>query len=163
MSYPQSSQSSTSIEDINPNINFDFEENSPFQEGIMSKTFQRPDKSFFQEPKELGDHINKGKLIHRYLPKQVDIDKMLEVIKRKVLKGNHLPVEIKEIQSGYLHSSYFKDLYLYLSQNKLPSSRSAIKRIETLAEKIYSSRLTIIQNYPRKGNSSSCSARNIHR
>ena len=28
----------------NPNINLDFEENSPFQEAIMSKTFQRPDK-----------------------------------------------------------------------------------------------------------------------
>ena len=44
MSYPQSSQSSTSIEDINPNIHFDFEQSSPFQEGIMSKAFQRPDK-----------------------------------------------------------------------------------------------------------------------
>ena len=59
MLYPQSSQSSTSIADINPNINFDFEQNSPFQKGIMSKTFQRLDKSFFKEPKELGDLINK--------------------------------------------------------------------------------------------------------
>ena len=80
ISYPQSSESSTSIEDIIPNINFDFEENSPFQEGIMSETFQRLDKSFFQEPKELGDLINKGNLIHRYLPKQTDIDKILKVI-----------------------------------------------------------------------------------
>ena len=39
VSYPQSSQSSTNIENINSN--FDFEENSPFQEGIMSKAFQR--------------------------------------------------------------------------------------------------------------------------
>ena len=60
---------------------------------------------------------------------------MLEVIQRKVLKGNHLPVKIKEIQAGYLHSSYFKDLYLYLSQNKLPSSKVANKRVEALAEK----------------------------
>ena len=30
----------------NPNINLDFERNSPFQEGIMSEMFQRPDKSF---------------------------------------------------------------------------------------------------------------------
>ena len=44
MSYPQSSQSSTNIENINPNINFDFEENSLFQEGVMSETFQRLDK-----------------------------------------------------------------------------------------------------------------------
>ena len=44
MSHPQSSQSSTNIEDISPNINFDFKENYPFQEGVMSKTFQRLDK-----------------------------------------------------------------------------------------------------------------------
>ena len=108
MSYDKSSQSSTNIEDISPNINFDFEENSPFQEGIMSETFQRLDNSFFQEPKELGDLVNKGNLGHGYLPKQTDIDKILKVIQRKVLKGTHLLVEIKEIQAGYLHSSYFK-------------------------------------------------------
>ena len=101
----------------------------------MSETFQRLDKSFFQESKELGDLINKGNLIHKYLPEQTDIDKILEVIQRKVLKGTHLLVKIKEIQAEYLHSSYFKDLYLYLLQNKLPSSKVAIKRVETLAEK----------------------------
>ena len=37
----------------NPNINFDFEENSPFQEGIMSEMFQRLDKSFFSKPKRI--------------------------------------------------------------------------------------------------------------
>ena len=52
----------------NPNINFDFEENSPYQEGIMLETFQRPDKSFFQNPKELGDLINKENLVHKFCP-----------------------------------------------------------------------------------------------
>ena len=121
------------IQEINPNPNinydFDFEENSPFQEGIMSEMFQRPDKSFFQHPKELGDLINKEDLVHKYLPKQPDIDKILEVIQRKVLKGTHLPVEVNEIQVGYLCGPYFKDLYLYLLQNKLPSSKSAIRQL----------------------------------
>ena len=133
VSYPQSSQSSTNGENIN--LNFDFEENFPFQGDVMSKSFQRLDKSFFQKPKELVNLINKGNLIHKYLPKQRDIDKILEVVQRKVMKGTHLPVEIKEIQAGYLHSSYFKDLYLYFSHNKLPSSKMAIKRVETLAER----------------------------
>ena len=69
------------------------------------------------------------------MPKQTDIDKILEVIQRKVLKGTHLPVEVKEIQAGYLYNPYFKDLYLYLSQNKLPSSKSAIRKLETISEK----------------------------
>ena len=128
-------QSSQNVQDINPNINFDFEENSSFQEGVMSETFQRLDKSFFHEPKELGDLINKGNFVHKYLPEQMDIDKILKVIQRKVLKGTHLPIKIKEIQASYLCSPYFKDLYLYLSQNKFPTSKSAIRKIETLAEK----------------------------
>ena len=60
----------------NPNINLDFGENSPFQEGLLSETFQRLDKSFFQNQKDLGDLINRENLIHKFLPKQTDIDKI---------------------------------------------------------------------------------------
>ena len=128
-------QNSQNEQNISPNVNFDFKENSPFQEGVMSETFQRLDKSFFQNTKELGDLINKGNFIHKCLPKQMDIDKMLEVIQRKVLRGTHLPMEIKKIQAGYLCSPYFKDLYLYLSQNKLPSLKLASIKLEALAQR----------------------------
>ena len=47
----------------------------------------------------------------------------------------HLSVMVKEIQAGYLSSSYFKDIYLYLAQNRLPSSKPAIRKVETLEEK----------------------------
>ena len=137
-------QNSQNVQDISPNINFDFKENSPFQEGIMSETFQRPDKSFLQNPKELGDLIHKGNFIHKYLPKQTDIDKILEVIQRKVLKGTHLPMEVKEIQAGYMCSPYFNDLYLYLSQNKLPSIEPANQKIRDTSRKICFIRLITV-------------------
>ena len=70
------------------------------------------------------------------MPKQEDIDKVLKVIQRKVLKGMHLSVMVKEIQAGYLSSSYFKDIYVYLAQNRLPSSKAAIMKVETLAKNI---------------------------
>ena len=35
------SQSLSSVENINPDINLGFEENSPFQEGVISETLQR--------------------------------------------------------------------------------------------------------------------------
>ena len=69
------------------------------------------------------------------MPKQTNIDKILEVIRKKVLKGTHLPLTIKGIQAGYLSSSYFKDIYLYLAQNRLPVMKTSIKRVEVLAEK----------------------------
>ena len=115
--------------------NADIEENSPFQDsGIISDIYERLDTSYIQEPYELKDLIDTTKLIQKFLPKQTDIDKILDIIKRKVLKGTHLPLTIKEIQAGYLSSPYFKDLYLFLSQNKLLCKRSSIKKVETLAE-----------------------------
>ena len=67
--------------------------------------------------------------------KQTDIDKILEVIRKKVLKGMHLPLMIKEIQAGYLSSLYFKDMYLYLAHNRLQNKKAEMKRVELLAEK----------------------------
>ena len=63
--------------------NIDFEENSPYQEGIISERYERPDKSYIQEPSELKDLIDTTKLIQKFLPKQTDIDKILDIIKKK--------------------------------------------------------------------------------
>ena len=68
-----------------------------------------------------------SRLVTKFLPKQTDIDKILKIIQLKVLKGTHLPITIKDIQARYLVNSYFKDIYLYLAQIKLPSTTLAIK------------------------------------
>ena len=121
--------------DVGTDPNLDFEEKSPHQEGIITETYESRGQSYIEETQELADLVNTSKLIKKYLPKQTDIDKILDVIKRKALKGTHLPLTIKEIQAGYLTSPFFKDLYRYLTQNKLPSKRSAICKIEALSEK----------------------------
>ena len=64
--------------------------------------------------------------MQKFLLKQTNIDKILKFIQRKVLKGKHLPVPVKEIQAGYLASSYFKDICIYLAKNKLPNMKTAI-------------------------------------
>ena len=87
------------------------------------------------EPPELIDLVDTNNIVQKYVPKQTDIDKILKIIQRKVLEGTHVPVSVKEIQVGYLNSSYFKDLYLYLAQNKLPSSKGAIHKVKMLAER----------------------------
>ena len=91
----------------------------------------------------MSDLVDTSKLVQKYLPKQTDIDKILDIIKRKVLKGTHLPLTIKEIQADYLTSPYFNDLYRYLAQNKLPNKRSAIHKVD-YGRKLYFVRFPII-------------------
>ena len=74
-------------------------------------------------------------MIQSVLPRQTDVDKILKIIQRKVLKGMYLPVMIKEIQAGCLISPYFEHINLYLAQNKLPSTKISIRKVEALAEK----------------------------
>ena len=65
---------------------------------------------------------------------------------------------IKEIQAGYLTSFYFKNIYLYLVQNKLTSSDTTIGQVETKAGKylLLDSLLFRIQNYHDKQNPLLC-------
>ena len=122
--------------DLDTDIYTDFEENSPYQEGVISETYQIPDRPYFQEQPELDSVISTGKLVQTFLPKQTDIDKILKIIQRKILKRTHLPVTVNEIQAEYLISPYFKDLYFYLSQNKLAHMKTVIHKVEMLAENI---------------------------
>ena len=122
------------LSDLDTDINMYFKENSPYQEGVISETYQWPVKSYFQEPQEVDSLINRGKLVQKFILRQTDIDKILKIIHRKVLKGTPLPLTAKEIQAGYLVSPYFKDLYLYLAQNK-SSTKTAICKVKTWAEK----------------------------
>ena len=77
---------------------------------------------------------------------------ILKIIQRKVLKGTHPPMTVKEIQVGYFYSPYFKDLYLYLAQIKLPSSKNMICKAEVLAEryKLLESLLFKLNTTPEK-------------
>ena len=43
-------------------------------------------------------------------------------------------MSVIEIQVGYLVSSYFKDICLYLAQNKFPSNKTANKKVKALVE-----------------------------
>ena len=44
--------------DLDIDISTDFEEVSPFQEGIISETYERPDRSYIRVPPELTDLVD---------------------------------------------------------------------------------------------------------
>ena len=69
-----------SLSDIDPELNTDFEDNSPFQDHVILEMYQRPDKSYFQEPQELECLINTGRPVQKFLMNQADIDKILKII-----------------------------------------------------------------------------------
>ena len=70
---------------------------------------------------------------------------------------------MKEIHTDYLIIPNIENLYLYLAQNKLPSTKTPIHTVEALAEKyiLLHSLLFKLVNTPNKGNSTIGHTRNM--
>ena len=57
---------------MDTDINTDLEENSPYQEGIISETYERLYKSYIREPSELGELLDTSTLVkNSYQSKQI--------------------------------------------------------------------------------------------
>ena len=69
--------------------------------------------------------------MHTYLPKQADIDRIMEQISRKYLTKLQLPCSIRDMQAAYLSSPHFRDIYLSVGMNKMPSKARSARKLES--------------------------------
>ena len=103
---------------------------TPYQDKGMEPIFKTPDLDDFLLPPVLGDQITDSTLMHRYLPRQSDINKIMEQIKRKYLTKLQLPCSLRDMQAAYLNSPHFRDIYLAIGMNKLPNTARSAKKLE---------------------------------
>jgi hypothetical protein len=75
-----------------------------------------------------------GEVILKHLPKQAEINKMLNKIKSKALRNYHLPYSKREIAKQQSVCPDFKDVYSYILEGLLPSDKKAAKRVMCNAE-----------------------------
>ena len=109
---------------------FDTQMEVPFSEGIVEPVFKRPEISDFEIPPVLEDMIPDGALIHKHLPRQADMDRIMIQINRKYLKRMHLPCSLKDMQAAYMQSPHFCDIYNVLMFNKYPKSRRTVEKLQ---------------------------------
>ena len=101
----------------------------PFTEDTVEPIFKKPEIVDFEIPPVLEEMIPDGSLIHKHLPKQADIDKILTQINRKYLRRMHLPCSLKDMQAAYMQSPHFCDIYNAIMFNKYPKHRKAIEKL----------------------------------
>ena len=101
----------------NPDINLDFEEKSPFQEGVISEKIQRLDKSVFQNLRELEDLKGNLMLCKAVLGLQVILSSIglicLGVILLHVYLGNAM-----QYTTAYLQVLFSLQLLGRITKNK---------------------------------------------
>ena len=64
-------------------------------------------------------------IIHKHIPRQSDIDKIVRNIETHVIHSLELPIQAQDLVKAYQHSIHFHDIYQYITDGKLPSSVKA--------------------------------------
>ena len=99
-------------------------------EEVLDPQIRIPDQSDFELPPQLQDIVDPSKITHKFLPKQGEIDRLINQINKKVLRDTKLSMNLRDLRAAYLQSPHFRDIYLNLTQNKVPLGKGAAKRLE---------------------------------
>ena len=100
--------------------------NDPTEEVLAEPEFNLPQDNDFHIPPSLEQQIS-GQADTRHLPKQIDLDKVMEKLRHKILRNTHLTHDLKDLTGAYLQSPAFKDVYKYLNSGYLPTNSRTAK------------------------------------
>ena len=103
-------------------------------QGEVNGIVQPSDELLLRKPSPLFEDISNGNIVHGHLPKQWEIDKLLEQIKMKCLRDFTIPFKLAEIKRELKLSPYFKDIYEYLLTGMLPGNKRMAKSVLKSAE-----------------------------
>ena len=97
---------------------------------ILDPEIRIPTEEDFVLPPPLESLLDIAKMAYKFLPKQGDIDRLIAKINEKVLRDTNLCVDLRDLKAAYLTSPHFRDIYLYLLQNRMPLGKGAAKRLD---------------------------------
>ena len=64
-------------------------------------------------------------IIHKQIPRQSDIDKIVRNIETCVIHSLELPIQAQDLVKAYQTSTHICDIYQYITDGKLPSNSKA--------------------------------------
>ena len=64
-------------------------------------------------------------IIHKHIPRQSDIDKIVKNIETHIIYSLELLIQAQDLIKAYQHSTHFHHIYQYITDGKLPSSTKA--------------------------------------
>ena len=88
-------------------------------------TMRPPEIEYTQTPQALVPTDTPVSIIHKHIPRQSDIDKIVRNIETHVIHSLELLIQAQDLVKAYQHSTHFHDIYQYITDGKLPSSTKA--------------------------------------
>ena len=100
------------------------------EEEVLDPEVRAPHEEDFIKPPPLEELVDPTKIKQTFIPRQGELTRLLKQINTRILRNTHLVSDLRDLKAAYLSSPHFRDIYIYLNQNKVPLNRLATRRIE---------------------------------
>ena len=74
--------------------------------------------------------IDENHIYRRHIPKQVELNQYIKLLRKKVIHDYNLPLSIKEFRNEYFKCPYFGDIYKYIVRDNCPFSGFAARQFK---------------------------------
>ena len=91
------------------------------------KTIRPPDIEYTKASQPLVPVDTPLSVIRKHIPRQSDIDKIVNSIETQVIHGLELLIQAQDLIKAYQTSTCFRDIYHYITDGKLPSGAKSTK------------------------------------
>lgn len=98
----------------------------------VKEMIREPTPELIEPPKPLLPKIDN--VTYRHIPRQSEIDSILKIIKRKIIRDYQLPVLANEIRIAQETSPFFKPVYDYIAYDILPHDKRAAQAVKIRSE-----------------------------
>ena len=88
-------------------------------------TIRPPEIEYTRTPQALVPIDTPLSIIHKHIPRQSDIDRIVRNIETRIIHSLELLIQAQDLVKAYQHSTHFHDIYQYITDEKLPSSIKA--------------------------------------
>ena len=84
------------------------------EEEVLDPEIQIPQLNDFIPHQSLDKVVDLSKTAYKFLPKQVEIDRLLKQIEKKLLRVINVSNELRDLKAAYIDSLHFRGIYLNL-------------------------------------------------
>ena len=128
-----------------------FEVQQPPSSGDVEVQQRLPQPQDLREPLALAEQVDLTKVVQRRLPRQKDLNKLIQQIERKILHQVHLTSPMKDIKAQYYHSPHFRRIYTYLMTGKTSGTKKQVSATLGLSNHFFVLDELLFKIIPTKG------------
>ena len=104
------------------------------QDEELSERYIETPQYVFEKPRPVFEDLKEKDIYHQHIPKQKDLEKMLQTLSKRIITDSYLPATKARIAKEQAADSFLGPIYRFIKHNLLPERKKAQSKLKLISE-----------------------------